>query len=155
MARPRPQPTPFESAQLLLKLYELRREPVLRESRQWFLSEFNPQTFEEMLALAGGPRNPSFRMVSGYWDMAASFVTHGAIDPDMFRAASSEIFATFAKVEPFLDELRRASGIPEFLAHLEAVVKAIPGAAERTALLREQFRAARAAGEVGSVPPED
>jgi hypothetical protein len=145
-ARRTPRPTPFESAQLLLELYGLRRDPVLREARHWFLSEFNPQSFDELLALAGGVRNPAFRMVCGYWDMAASLVTFGAIDAKMFRAANSEIFATFAKVEPFLDELRRASGIPEFLEHLQRVVTSTPGAAQRTALLREQFRAAREAG---------
>ncbi len=134
-------PTPFESAQLILKLYELRREPVLREARAWFLRDFNPRTEEECLALAGAERNAWFRMVLGYWDMAASLVTYGAIDAAMFRAANTEIMATFAKVEPFLSRLREVSGIPEFLKHLERVVKEAPGAAERLAMLREQFRA--------------
>ena len=72
-----------------------RREPVLREARDWFLREFNPETFTEVLALLGGTRNASFRMVLGYWDMAASLVTTGAIDGDAFRAAHGEIFGTF------------------------------------------------------------
>ena len=75
-------PTPFESALLNLRLFELRREPVLREAREWFLRDFNPETFEELVALLGGERNASFRMVLGYWDMAASLVTTGAIDRD-------------------------------------------------------------------------
>ncbi|MGH9509919.1 MAG: DUF4760 domain-containing protein [Terriglobales bacterium] len=135
-------PTPGESADQILKLFELRREPVLREARAWFLSEFNPTTFEELAAVAGGERNAWFRMVLGYWDMAASLVTFGAIDAAMFRAANSEIVATFSKVEPFLTEIRRASGIPEFLEHMEAVVRGMPGSTERLALLREQLRAA-------------
>jgi hypothetical protein len=53
--------TPFESASLNLRLYELRREPVLREARQWFLGEFNPDTFAELVAIVGGNRNASFR----------------------------------------------------------------------------------------------
>ena len=80
-------PTPFENAQLNLQLFEMRREPVLREARAWFLNEFSPETFAELVALASGERNPSFRMVLGYWDMAASMVTTGAIDADAFRAA--------------------------------------------------------------------
>jgi hypothetical protein len=135
-------PTPFDSAQLILKLYELRREPVLRQARAWFLSDFNPRTEEEFLTIAGGERNAWFRMVLGYWDMAASLVTHGAIDAAMFRAANTEIMATFAKVEPFLSRLREVSGIPEFVEHLERVVMGAPGAAERLALLREECRAA-------------
>lgn len=134
-------PTPFESAELILKLYELRREPVLREARGWFLREFNPTTDAECLAIAGGERNASFRMVLGYWDMAASLVTYGAIDAAMFRAANTEIAATFAKIEPFLAKLREVSGIPEFVEHLERVVRGAPGGAERLAMLREQCRA--------------
>ena len=121
-------PTPFESAQLNLQLYELRREPVLREARSWFLTELTPESFADLAAIVGGARNASFRMVLGYWDMAASLVTSGAIDGDAFRAAHGEIFLTFAKVHPFLAELRAAAGEPEFCRHLETVVLAAPGA---------------------------
>src|SRR5579871_6249259 len=114
-------PTPFESAQLNLQLFELRREPVLREARSWFTLEFNPETFEEFISSIRGERNTAFRMVLGYWDMAASLVTTGAIDGDAFRAAHSEVFATFSKIQPFLDELRTATKEPDFCKLLEAV----------------------------------
>jgi hypothetical protein len=149
-------PTPFESAELNLKLFDLRREPVLRDARAWFLSHFNPQTFEEFSILASGERNASVRMVLGYWDMAASLVTFGAIDADMFRAAHTEIMATFAKVEPFVAEIRRVSGITEFLSHLEAVVRGMPGSEERLATLQKGFRAmaeAQRAAEKQAVGP--
>jgi hypothetical protein len=116
-------PTPFESAQLNLQLFELRREPVLREARDWFLREFNPESFADLVAAASGERNASFRMVLGYWDMAASLVTTGAIDAEAFRAAHSEIFATFSKIDLYLAELRTASGEPDLCKHLEAVVR--------------------------------
>jgi len=131
-------PTPFESAQLNLKLFELRRDPVLREARQWWLQSFTPRTFEELLAVAGGERNASFRMVAGYWDMAASFVTFGAIDAEMFRAANPEIFGTMSKVYPFLPQLREVAKIPEFLHHAESLVVSAPNGVERLQLLREQ-----------------
>ena len=72
--------TPYESARLNLELFKLRREPVLREARAWFLADFNPETVEDLVRLIGDERNASFRMVLGYWDMAASMVTTGAID---------------------------------------------------------------------------
>jgi hypothetical protein len=84
-------PTPFESALLNLQLFDLRRESVLREARNWFLTEFNPESFTEFVELVRGDRNASFRMVIGYWEMAASLVTTGAIDGDAFRAAHGEI----------------------------------------------------------------
>ena len=135
-------PTPFESAQLNLKLFELRREPVLREARAWFTREFNPESFEDLMATLQSERNPSFRMVLGYWDMAASLVTTGAIDPDSFRAAHGEIFATFSKIHPFLAELRTARSQPGLFSHLESVVMAAPDAAATLERLRNGLRAA-------------
>lgn len=140
-------PTPFESAQLNLKLFELRREPVLREARQWFVVEFNPQTLAEVMEILRGDRNASVRMVLGYWDMAASMVTTGAIDGDAFRSAHGEIFGAFCKIQPFLAEMRAASGEPEFLKHMEAVVMAAPDAEAILKRRREalqRFAASRA-----------
>ena len=133
--------TPFESAQLNLQLFDLRREAVLREARAWFVIEFNPQSFSELAAALSGERNAAFRMVLGYWDMAASIVTTGAIDGDAFRAAHGEIFATFSKIQPFLDELRKVTGEPEFCRHMEAVVMAAPDAERILTRRREAIRA--------------
>lgn len=135
-------PTPFESAQLNLQLFNLRREPVLREARAWFLGEFDPESFGDFVASVSGERNAAFRMVLGYWDMAASLVTNGAIDGDAFRAAHGEIFATFSKIQPYLAEMRAASAEPEFCKHMEAVVMAAPGA---DAILRRRREAISAA----------
>lgn len=141
-------PTPFESAQLNLQLFELRREPVLREARAWFTREFNPESFEELMEIARGERNASFRMVLGYWDMASSLVTTGAIDGDAFRAAHGEIFLTFAKIQPFLAELRNASSEPEFCRHIESVVMAAPDALAVLERRRNRVRAAAKARPV-------
>jgi hypothetical protein len=135
-------PTPFESALLNLQLFDLRREPVLREARNWFLTEFNPESFTEFVELVRGDRNASFRMVIGYWEMAASLVTTGAIDGDAFRAAHGEIFATFSKVQPFLAELRSATQEPDICKHTEAVVLAAPDADAILSRRREAIRAA-------------
>lgn len=135
-------PTPFESAQLNLQLFELRREPVLREARDWFLREFNPDSFAELIAIVSGERNSSFRMVLGYWDMAASLVTTAAIDAEAFLAAHGEIFATFSKIHPFLAEIRAATGEPDFCKHIERVVLSAPGAEAILIRRREAIRAA-------------
>jgi hypothetical protein len=137
-----PMPTPFESATLNLQLFNLRREALLRQARAWFLVEFNPESFAEFVEVVRSERNAWFRMVIGYWDMASSLVTSGAIDGDAFRAAHGEIFATFSKVQPFLDELRKATGEPDICKHMEAVVMAAPGAEAILARRREAIRAA-------------
>ena len=137
-------PSPFESALLNLWLFELRREALLREARDWFLREFNPATFDALIEIVGGERNASFRMVLGYWDMAASLVTTGAIDADAFRAAHGEMFATFSKIQLFMAEIRTISDEPEFCKHLEAVVLGTPNAEE---ILRRRREAARTAAK--------
>lgn len=145
-------PTPFESASLNIQLFDLRREPVLREARAWFVNEFNPESFAEFVALVSGERNASFRMVIGYWEMAASLVTTGAIDGDAFRAAHTEIVATFSKIHPFLGELRATFGKADFLEHMEAVVLAGPDAEATLARMVEGFRAAAKARRSGPPP---
>jgi hypothetical protein len=142
-------PTPFESATLNLKLFELRREAVLREAREWFLRDFNPETFAELVEIVRGDRNASFRMVLGYWDMAASLVTTGAVDADAFRAAHGEVFATFSKIHPFLAELRAVSGEAEFCKHVETVVL---GAPDGEAILARRLAALRAAAKARKLP---
>ena len=142
-------PTPFESALLNLKLFEMRREPVLREARDWFIREFNPEVFEDVVSTVTSGRNAAFRMVLGYWDTAASLVTSGAIDRDAFLAAHGEVFLAFGKIEPFLSELRAATGETEFCKHLEAVVMSAPDAGT---IMRRRREAARAAAGASGEP---
>jgi len=140
-------PTPFENATLNLTLFDLRREPVLREARAWFLADFNPESFDELTAIAGSTRNASFRMVLGYWEMAASLVSDGAIDGQSFRAAHGEIFLTLAKIYPYLSQLRAAAGEPDFCKHIEAVVL---GESDAEAIMTRRRRSARS-GSRGDV----
>ena len=137
--------SPYESADLLMKLYDLRREATMREARGWYFREFHPTSADDMLATLGGPHSGHFRMVTSYWDMAASFVLNGAVDEQMFNDANGEQIGVFAKVEPFLSEYRTKIGNPGYLAHLEKVVLRRPGAQETLANFRARFGAAAAA----------
>ena len=144
--------TPFESGQLILKLYELRRDSLLREARNWFVRDFNPDTIADVEAVLAGDRNPHFRMVVGYWDMACSLVTHGALDRQMFLDANAEVFATFSKIHPVLAEIRQLASGPGFAKHMEEVVLSAPGALDRLAMLRQRFRKMAAARLQVAVP---
>ena len=125
-------------ADLILKLYELRREPVMREARNWFFT-FNPQKPEDFLDTVTSDKSGYYRMVISYWDMAASLVNNGAIDAQMFNDANGEHLFVYAKMEPFLADLRRENGNPNFLAHLEKVVKEIPNYEEKIEALRARI----------------
>ena len=94
----------------------------------------------EAVAIVSGDRNAWFRMVLGYWDMAASLVTSGAIDANSFLAANGEIFGAFSKIHPFVEQARAATPEPEFCRHLEAVVLAAPDAQVILTRRREAWR---------------
>jgi hypothetical protein len=128
--------TPYESADLLIKLYDLRREPELRAAREWFFLRFHPTSAAEVFALWMGPESARYRMVVTYWEMAATFVQQGAIDAAMFHAANTEHIALIAKLGPFLPELRRLCGLSDYLTQVEAVVNARPDVEVHLAALR-------------------
>jgi hypothetical protein len=138
-------PTPFESAQLLLTLYDQRREPTMRKAREYFLNTFDPKTFDEMMATMGSPDNAYIRMVLGYWEMAASLVTNGAIDQKMFQDSTGEYIAVFAKLEPFLPKLREMFDNPGFGSHLERLTMSLPNARQRVDGTLQRIRAMTAA----------
>ena len=126
------------SAELILKLYDLRREETMRKARDWF-ARFNPESAQDILSAITGEHSAYYRMVTTYWDMAASFVNHGAIDEQMFNDANGEHVFLFAKIEPFLEELRATIG-SQVLPHLEQLVMRQPDAKQRLAHLREMSK---------------
>ena len=121
---------PSESAQLLLKLYELRTEPELRRARGWFAFAFHPKSARDVLSTWLGPGHESapYRMVTSYWDMASALVLEEAVPASMFHAANTEHFAVMAKLRPFLAEVRAASNYPMYLMNLERVIAMAPDA---------------------------
>lgn len=120
-----------ESADLILKLYDLRREATMRKARDWMFS-FNPTTAEEYMQTMMDPEVGGYvRMVVSYWDMAAALVVEGAIDAEMFRKTQGEHIMVFAKVQPILAELRAMWQSPDALSSLEKVVMDMPDGAEK------------------------
>lgn len=134
-----------EDAKLILKLYDLRREEVMRKARNWYFAEFNPTSAEDIKAVAMGENSAYYRMVTTYWDMACSLVNNGGVDEQMFNEANGEHVAIFAKLEPFLAEIRQMSGMPQYLKHLESVVMRMPDAQERLTAIRERIKQMAAA----------
>src|SRR5215212_6009759 len=129
-----------EDANLILKLYELRREEVMRKARDWYLGQFNPGSLEEVIETVMSDKSAYYRMVTTYWEMAASLVNNGAIDEQMFSDANAEHIVVFAKIEPFLEELREKFNNPQALQHLEKLVMRRPDAKEFLSSLRERFK---------------
>jgi hypothetical protein len=113
-------------AQLILKLYDLRREQEMRKARHWLTAEFWPQSADEFIKVVNSfpsQENAWLRQVGGYWDMAASLVVHGALNEELFLqpGCCGEMFFIFAKVHPFLKEFRAQTNNPDAFANIEKI----------------------------------
>jgi len=123
--------TKAESADLVLKLYDLRREKKMRKARNWVF-DFVPKTADDYVQAVMDPKyGPYLRMVTSYWEMAAALVNQGCIDSDVFNATNGEHFVVFAKIEPFLAELRQKYDRPTLFSNLEEAIDNAAGGPER------------------------
>jgi len=137
--------TEHESMMGILKLYELRSEQTMRKARDWFATGFHPESTQDILQVLVGAHSAEFRMVASYWDMATAFVVLGAINDQMFNAINTEHVLVYAKLQPFLDELRAVPGIPPYLylKHLEPVVQRLPDWEARVDAVRRYMKSRR------------
>ena len=117
-------PATYDDANLLLRLYELRREEKLRTARDWFMKNFHVTTLEEFQKLCppGSEENAYFRMVWSYWEMAASFVTNGILHEDLFSQNSRELLFVWIRASDIIPAWRQAFQNPDIAKNIEAVV---------------------------------
>jgi hypothetical protein len=128
-------------AELVLKLYELRREETLRKARRFLVFDFNPKTLEELRAVSRdtkSEKNPYWRQAISFWEMAASFVLRGAIDPDLFLDSSVEGILLYAKFHHFHAETEKQSGNP-FMGQTAALIAKYPAARARYEAFLKNF----------------
>jgi hypothetical protein len=111
----------YDDANLILRLYELRREEKMRTARNWFVANFRCKTMKEFSEHCppGSETNAYFRQVASYWDMAGSFVNAGVLNPDLFFMNTREILLTWERVKPIVGEMRAAFKDPNYLGNLE------------------------------------
>src|ERR1041385_3327639 len=128
-----------EDADLILKLYDLRRETVMREARNWWFT-FNPTSIQDVMSTMMGEHSGYMRMVLSYWDMACAMVVNGAIDEELFNQTNGEHMLVYMKIEPVLEDLRKMFDNPDFAKSLETVVKRMPNIDARMASMRERFK---------------
>lgn len=135
-------PPTYQDADLILQLFELRREEKLRQARDWF-GRFFPASYEDVLAAYTGGDNVYLRMIFGYWDMAASFVNSGILHRDLFLESGGEMLFVWAKIGEWVPALREEVSNPRMLANVERFVRDTTGAADRIATMREAQRKMR------------
>jgi hypothetical protein len=115
----------YDDVNLILKLYEMRREEKLRAARAWFIATFKVRTFEEFQKLCppGSDANASYRMVSTYWEMVGSFIAGGVLHPELFFQSGRELLLCWERVRDMLPELRDAYKNPNELKNLETTAR--------------------------------
>jgi hypothetical protein len=132
-------------AEIILRLYELRREEVMRKARAWVIGEFWPASADDYFAVIGNgadPHNPWLRQVVSYWEMAAAMVLHGAVSAELFVDCNGEGFFLLAKFAPFLEAIRER--YPTFLIKTSELVKRFPAAGARFEVVQRNVENARA-----------
>lgn len=120
-------------AELVLRLYELRREEAMRKARRFMVFDFQPKTVEELRVVSRDVKsehNVAWRQVLSYWEMAASLVLRGAVDADLFLDSNGEGILLYAKFHHFHAETEKQSGSP-FMRHTAAMIEKYPVAKAR------------------------
>jgi len=138
-------------AELILKLYDLRREAEIRKARNWWLG-FWPESADDIMKIAmalGTQENAWMRQVGGYWELAASLVLHGTLSRDLFLEGSfsGEMFLIFAKIEPFLKEVREKAHNPNIFGNVEKLIMTSKGGPERLKETQERLAVFRKAAQ--------
>jgi hypothetical protein len=142
----------IEQAELILRLYELRRETVMREARSYVGGgEFKPASGRELFEIVttGGKHGSFVLQVYGYWDMVAAFVQHGALDAGLVHDTCQEMYFQYAKIQPYLKEFRKAMNLPEWMISIERVIEGSKAGRARLATMQKSL----AAMGGGSEPP--
>jgi len=142
-----PKKATAEDAQIIMRLYDLRREPEMRKARYWYAGWW-PRSADDILKVlqAGGTQeNAWFRQVNGYWDMAASFVLHGVVNESLFFDSSGELWFVLAKLQPFLKEVRQRANIPQGFVRVEKVATRTKDGRDRLQMFLKRADASRAA----------
>jgi hypothetical protein len=147
----------LKQAELILRLYDIRRETALRASRDYVGGEFLPGSVDEFVSLVkdGGKPSAHILQVYGYWDMVAAFVVHGALDEALIFDTCQEMYFQFEKIQPYLEGFRQKMNLPEFLKSMESVVTASQERRTRVATKVKSPKAAKVRAEAAETPSED
>jgi hypothetical protein len=136
-----------QEAELILKLYELRREAVMRQARSFVGGEFLPRSAEELVGQVskGGQETGYILQVYGYWDMVCAFVKHGTLSEALVFDTCQEMYFQYAKIQPYLKEFRKRMELPEWMENLEGVIEGSAKGRKRIAAMRKSLERMQAA----------
>jgi hypothetical protein len=132
-----------QQAELLLHLYELRRETVMRQARSYVGGQFQPHSADEFIdAIRNGDQQTAYILqVFGYWDMVCAFVVHGTLTEGLVYDTCQEMYFQWAKIQPYVETFRREMNLPEWMQSIEKVVDGSPKGRRRIATMQASAKA--------------
>ncbi|MGZ4788375.1 MAG: DUF4760 domain-containing protein [Terriglobales bacterium] len=134
-------------AQVILHLFELRREAEMRKARDWFAMQFHPQSVDDIMNVLmqfGSDGNRYFRMVTSYWEMSATMVLHGAVNEQLFLDTQAEMFFIFAKIHPYLEAFREKMGSPDAMKNVETLINKSEASKKKLEAFKQRIERIRA-----------
>jgi hypothetical protein len=133
--------SPLQQAELIVKLYELRREAVMRQARGFVGGPFLPSSADELVAqVSAGDQQSGFVLqVYGYWDMVSAFVLQGALSEQMVYSTCQEMYFQYSKIQTFLEDFRGLMNLPEWMLNLQAVAEGSEAGRNRLRVMRENI----------------
>ena len=134
-------------AELILKLYDLRREEKLRKARHWVLFDFHPTSAQEIVSVwrdFSNEHSDWLRQVVSYWELAASLVVHGAVNADLYLDSNGEGLFLYNKLEPFIEEIQKINAGMPFMRNTATMVEKFPTAKDRFQRMRAFVQARQA-----------
>jgi len=150
--------SPLQQAELILHLYELRRETVMREARSYIGGgDFLPASADDLVEIVttGGRRGGFVLQVYGYWDMVAAFVRHGALDAALVYDTCQEMYFQYAKLQPHLAGFREKMNLPEWMSNLERLVEGSKAGRKRLSTMKKNLAEIAATRSVRASAPAD
>jgi hypothetical protein len=128
----------YDDIEVLLNLYDLRREATMRQARSYVGRKFAPKSADELVAIvSGGTQESAFVLqVFGYWDMVAAFVLDGPLNQQLVYDTCQEMYFVYSKLQPFLAEFRRHMNLPEWMISIEKLIEGSPAGRKRIAAMR-------------------
>jgi hypothetical protein len=146
--------TDIRQAELIIRLYELRRESVMRKARSYVGGEFLPASADELVQLVteGNKRSGYILQVYGYWDMVAAFVHNGALTAELVYDTCQEMYFQYAKIQPYVADFRRQMNLPEWMISIERLVEGSESSRDRLATMQKNI-AAIAKARTQAAPP--
>ena len=130
----------YHDVDVILKLYDLRREPLMRQARRFVGGKFAPTSAEELIAIvtAGTEESGFVLQVFGYWDMVAAFVLDGPLNEKLVYDTCQEMYFLYSKIQPYLHDFRRQLNLPEWMRSIETLIEGSQEGRERVAGIRKQ-----------------